>query len=137
VPKSNDAPIDFFPGDRVFIEQIREMSTVLAVTVYVSAEPQYEVGYLHAWLRLPLHAGQLRSPDRRCGRCSDQERDVVRQRRRAHGRDPSAAPRESPQGVEEGPAEVKKPPRSRMPTMQISEQRARAKWGEDWKGARR
>jgi hypothetical protein len=62
VPKSNDAPIDFFPGDRVFIEQIREMSTVLAVTVYVSAEPQYEVGYWlnGEWKRVWLPACELR-----------------------------------------------------------------------------
>ena len=57
--------VAFRPGDRAHIQQIREDVTVLAVSLPLSGEPQFECGYWlnGEWKRVWLPASELRARD--------------------------------------------------------------------------
>ena len=60
--------VAFRPGDRAHIQQLREDVTVLAVSLPLSGEPQFECGYWlnGEWKRVWLPASELRA-SRQCG----------------------------------------------------------------------
>jgi len=56
--------VAFRPGDRAYIQQLREHATVLAVSLPLSGEPQFECGYWlnGEWKRVWLPAMELHQP---------------------------------------------------------------------------